>query len=282
MTRGKRPAPQQPPNFVWEAEEASARTPGAAAASAASAAREAARAERGRRGVLGRVLIAAAVLVLLAGGSYAVLSGIGHHGDALATARVTRVPAAAGSTRPAASPSPPPSPTVAASPTKTAPPSPSEAPVRVETVYVTPSQAPATPAPTAPATHTAPPPSGAVVGYQNMCLDDRGGGVSNGNPVQIFGCDSTNSQVWTVEPDGTLRSSGMCLDVSGGESTDGTLIDIYQCNGTGAQVWQSRTDGELYNPQSGKCLDDTQGGGSGTQLEIWDCHDGANQLWKLP
>ncbi|WP_307846374.1 RICIN domain-containing protein [Actinospica durhamensis] len=88
--------------------------------------------------------------------------------------------------------------------------------------------------------------------------------------------------MWTVEANGTLRTSGMCLDVEGGNDVDGTLIDLYTCNGTGAQVWTARSDGELYNPLSAKCLDDPAGDGSGTQLEIWDCHDGVNQVWTLP
>jgi len=39
----------------------------------------------------------------------------------------------------------------------------------------------------------------------------------------------------------------------------------------------------LYNPQSGKCLDDTGWSTTwGTQVEIWDCTGGANQQWNLP
>jgi len=51
---------------------------------------------------------------------------------------------------------------------------------------------------------------------------------------------------------------------------------------TGAQVFIPQSNGELYNPQSGKCLDDTGYGGSGTQLQIWACADTSNQQWSLP
>ena len=52
---------------------------------------------------------------------------------------------------------------------------------------------------------------------------------------------------------------------------------------TGAQVWQPQSDGALYNPQSGKCLDDTNWSTTpGTQLQIWDCTGNANQQWSLP
>jgi len=47
-------------------------------------------------------------------------------------------------------------------------------------------------------------------------------------------------------------------------------------------VFIPQSNGSLYNPQSGKCLDDTGFGGSGTQLEIWTCTGGTNQAWVLP
>ena len=297
MTRGRRPAPQQKPHFVWEgdaaatAQSAGSAEPPTAAVPATAADGEPAPGGRGGRRLSGRILIGAAVLALLSGGLYALVSstgtGGGGHENALAAAHVSSVPSAAPSTEPAVAGTPTlkPSPSVTASPTEKASAGPTGAPQHVQTVYVTPTQAPVattSQAAVAPATHSAPAVSGEVVGLDGMCLDDRGGGVSNGNPVQIFSCDSTNSQVWTVEADGTLRSSGMCMDVTGGNDVDGTLVDLYQCNGTGAQVWQSRSNGELYNALSGKCLDDSKFGGSGTQLEIWDCNDGANQQWKLP
>jgi len=68
----------------------------------------------------------------------------------------------------------------------------------------------------------------------------------------------------------------------GGGTADGTTVDLYDCNNTAAQVFIPQSNGALYNPQSGKCLDDTGYGGSGTQLQIWDCTGNANQQWQLP
>jgi hypothetical protein len=37
----------------------------------------------------------------------------------------------------------------------------------------------------------------------------------------------------------------------------------------------------LYNPQSGKCLDDPNGNtANGTQLQIWDCNQTTSQQWS--
>jgi len=123
---------------------------------------------------------------------------------------------------------------------------------------------------------------GAVTGYQGLCLDVRGGGVAPGTAVQVYGCNGTSAQFWTVGSGNTVKAYGECLDVSGGGTWDGTGVDLYTCNGTGAQQWIPQADGALLNPQSGKCLDDTGWGGAGTQAQIWDCTGAANQDWNLP
>ena len=130
-----------------------------------------------------------------------------------------------------------------------------------------------------------PPPSGgsAITGYQGLCVDVRGASSANFTPVQVYTCNSTSAQQWTVVAAGsTLHALGKCMDINGGGTADGTTVDLYDCNNTGAQVFIPQSNGELYNPQSNKCLDDTGFGGSGTQLQIWDCADSANQQWKLP
>jgi hypothetical protein len=124
--------------------------------------------------------------------------------------------------------------------------------------------------------------SGPITGYEGLCVDDRGASTAEYNPVQVYTCNGTAAQDWTVAAGNTLQALGMCLDVEGGVTANGTTVDHYSCNGTGAQVWVPQSDGELVNPQSGKCLDDTNWGGSGTQLQIWACGDGANQQWQLP
>jgi hypothetical protein len=124
--------------------------------------------------------------------------------------------------------------------------------------------------------------TGPITGYEGLCVDDRAASTAEYNPVQVYTCNGTGAQDWTVAAGNTLQVLGMCLDVDGGGTANGTTVDLYSCNGTGAQVWVPQSDGELINPQSGKCLDDTNWGGSGTQLQIWACGDGTNQQWHLP
>ena len=132
---------------------------------------------------------------------------------------------------------------------------------------------------------TTPPPTGStgpITGYQGLCLDDRSASTANFNPIQVYTCNGTNAQNWTVNSNGTLTVLGDCLDVAGAGTANGTLVDLYPCNGTGAQSWVHESNGELVNTNSGKCLDDTGYGGSGTQVQIWACADTSNQQWSLP
>jgi len=125
--------------------------------------------------------------------------------------------------------------------------------------------------------------TGPITGYEGLCVDVRGANSADFTPVQVYTCNGTNAQQWTVvEAGSTLHALGKCMDINGGGTADGTTVDLYDCNNTGAQVFIPESDGALYNPQSNKCLDDTNYGGSGTQLQIWDCTGNANQQWKLP
>src|SRR5581483_2337286 len=111
--------------------------------------------------------------------------------------------------------------------------------------------------------------TGQITGYGGLCVDVRGANSANFTPVQVYTCNGTNAQQWTV--------------VQAGGTANGTTVDLYDCNNTGAQVFIPQSNGSLFNPQSGKCLDDTGFSTTpGTQLQIWDCTGNANQAWHLP
>jgi hypothetical protein len=117
----------------------------------------------------------------------------------------------------------------------------------------------------------------------SLCLDDSQSSTTDGNPVQIYTCNSTDAQSWTVATDGTVRTLGKCLDVWQSGTTNGTKIDLYTCNGTGAQQWTAESNGSLVNPQSGLCLDDPSASTTaGTQLQLYGCNSTNAQVWHLP
>lgn len=117
---------------------------------------------------------------------------------------------------------------------------------------------------------------------QGLCLDVRNGSYFDGTPVQVYGCNASVAQNWTVGDGSTVRALGKCLDVAGGGTGHGTGVDLYPCNGTGAQTWVPQPNGTLLNPQSGRCLSDPDRGSAGTQAVIRDCTGGPDQQWTLP
>jgi chitinase len=125
--------------------------------------------------------------------------------------------------------------------------------------------------------------TGPITGYAGLCADVRGASSADFTPVQVYTCNGTNAQQWTVASGNTLQALGKCLDGDAAGTANGTTVDLYDCNGTGAQVWVPQSDGALLNPESGKCLDDTgRSTTPGTQLQIWSCTGAANQSWALP
>ncbi len=124
---------------------------------------------------------------------------------------------------------------------------------------------------------------GAVVGAGSKCLDIASSGTADGTKIQLWTCNGTGAQRWTIGADQTMRALGKCLDVKSSGTANGTPVHLWTCNGTGAQVWSAQSDGTLKNPQSNKCLDVTGGStADGTPLQIYDCTAAVNQRWSLP
>ncbi|GAB2828998.1 hypothetical protein GCM10027176_36490 [Actinoallomurus bryophytorum] len=121
-------------------------------------------------------------------------------------------------------------------------------------------------------------------GIAGKCVDVKNSGTANGTAVQIYTCNSSNAQQWTVPGNGTLTAFGKCLDVSNSGTANGTKVQLYDCNSSGAQQWTyNATAKSLTNPGSGKCLDDPNSTTTdGTQLQIYTCNASTAQQWTLP
>lgn len=177
-----------------------------------------------------------------------------------------------------------------APPTQPAP-SPSTKPSTKPTPSATPSTAASSPSPTPvkPAKPTAanpPPPSaptGPITGLNGLCIDVPSSDTRDGNPLQVWGCDNTAAQTWTIEKDGTIRALGKCMDVANAGTDNNTTVQLWGCDNTPAQKWEAASDGTLYSQFSGKCLDAYSiNYGWGSHLAIWDCNHSDNQKFKLP
>jgi hypothetical protein len=121
----------------------------------------------------------------------------------------------------------------------------------------------------------------------SQCIDNTGGVVSDGNPIQIYTCNAHATQNWTfsVNTNGTMAikyaaNPSYCVNVTANGTANGTLIELYGCNGTNGQYWQVLPNGSLMNQGSGKCLDDPlQSTTNGTQLQLYACNGTSAQTW---
>ncbi|WP_405866397.1 family 16 glycosylhydrolase [Streptomyces sp. NBC_01515] len=122
----------------------------------------------------------------------------------------------------------------------------------------------------------------AIKGLAGKCVDVNGASSANGTAVQLYDCNGSAAQQWTVGSDGTIRALGKCLDVNAGGTADGTKVQLYDCNGSAAQQWAVSSANDIVNPQANKCLDVTgNNSANGTPLQIWTCSGGANQKWTV-
>ncbi|WP_230193900.1 ricin-type beta-trefoil lectin domain protein [Streptomyces coriariae] len=125
--------------------------------------------------------------------------------------------------------------------------------------------------------------AGQITGIGGKCVDIAGAATANGTAVQLYDCNGSAAQQWTVSEDGTIRALGKCLDVTSGGTADGTRTQLWDCNGSAAQRWTVPAARDIVNPQANKCLDATgNSSANGTRLQIWSCTGSANQKWTAP
>lgn len=124
--------------------------------------------------------------------------------------------------------------------------------------------------------------TGTLHGLAGKCLDVAGAGTANGTAVDLYDCNGTSAQQWSVGSDGTIRALGKCLDVAAASTADGAKVQLYDCNGTGAQQWRVEAAGDIVNVPADKCLDVTgMSSANSTPVQLWTCTGASNQKWSL-
>ena len=141
------------------------------------------------------------------------------------------------------------------------------------------------PATTPPATPpaTTPPASAATMlqsNFSGRCIDIPGGQATAGAALQMWDCNGSAAQKWTLASDGTVRAMGRCMDPAGGALANGTRIQLADCNANPVQRFTLTAARTLVNVSSGRCVDIKDWNGSnGAALQLWDCAATTNQLW---
>ncbi|MDC2960185.1 MULTISPECIES: ricin-type beta-trefoil lectin domain protein [Streptomyces] len=125
--------------------------------------------------------------------------------------------------------------------------------------------------------------TGTITGLAGKCLDVAGADSADGTAVQLYDCNGTAAQQWTVGGDGTVRALGKCLDVTGNSTADGAKAQLWTCTGGANQKWTVTAAHDIVNPQANKCLDVTDNSSAnGARAQIWSCTGAANQKWNAP
>ncbi|ASW55394.1 glycoside hydrolase family 16 protein [Plantactinospora sp. KBS50] len=131
---------------------------------------------------------------------------------------------------------------------------------------------------------TTPPPSGSTSALRSnlsgRCIDIPSANPVDSVPLQIYDCNGTGAQQWTIGSDGTVRALGKCMDARAAGTGNGTVIQLYTCNGTGAQKFAYSSAGDLVNIAANRCVDVVDNGtANGSRLQLWDCAGTPNQKW---
>jgi hypothetical protein len=120
-----------------------------------------------------------------------------------------------------------------------------------------------------------------VMGYANLCADDKGNSIAPRNKIVTGTCNGGASQQWAFSR-GALIHRGMCANAKGAA---GSPVVLNKCNGTANDLWTRNSKGEYVLKAHGGTLCLTDPGFSkrnGTQLVVAACRNGANQHWTLP
>jgi hypothetical protein len=70
-------------------------------------------------------------------------------------------------------------------------------------------------------------------------MDVTAAGTADGTPIQLYDCNGTAAQKWTVTAahDIVNPAANKCLDATGNSSANGTRLQIWTCGGTANQKW---------------------------------------------
>jgi len=119
--------------------------------------------------------------------------------------------------------------------------------------------------------------TGIIGAQRGLCLDLNGGVPADDNHVQVFDCNGTDAQRWTLATDGTLRVAGKCALVVGDDT-----VHIVTCDGRTTARWRV-AGSSLVNAANTQCLTDPAAGTrSGTGVTVTPCSGTPGQSWRLP
>ena len=115
------------------------------------------------------------------------------------------------------------------------------------------------------------------------CLSVSAGSTANGATADIYDCNGSPSENWTVESNGTIVGglSGECLEVAGNSTANYAGVDIGSCDGAASQQWTVEANNTIVGAQSGKCLSVTGASTADRALaDIYTCNGSGSETWN--
>src|SRR5580658_2975404 len=120
--------------------------------------------------------------------------------------------------------------------------------------------------------------------YSGLCLSVLGGSTAPKATADIYTCNGSPSENWTVNSGGTITGnySGLCLSVSGGATAPKSAVDIYTCNGSASEYWTVNPNGTITGNNSGLCLS-VSGGATAPKsaVDIYTCNGSPSENWTI-
>jgi hypothetical protein len=115
------------------------------------------------------------------------------------------------------------------------------------------------------------------------CLSVTSGSTAPGAAADIYTCNGSGSQNWTVESGGAIVGglSGDCLQVAGGSTSNYAGVDIESCNGGADQQWTVTPSGTIVGVQSGLCLSVLGAStANNATADIYTCNGSGSESWS--
>lgn len=124
--------------------------------------------------------------------------------------------------------------------------------------------------------------TGTFTGLAGKCLDNQHSVVANHNQIQLYRCNGTNAQKWTLTSSGSItsgNSSSYCLDIPGSSRAEYAYLQLYKCNGTMAQKFKI-SGNQIISSLTGFCAT-VRYAATTNSTRIWmkTCHGSVAQKW---
>ena len=122
-----------------------------------------------------------------------------------------------------------------------------------------------------------------VGALSGKCLSVAGGSTAPGAAADIYSCNGSGSENWTLQSGGAIVGgpSGDCLQVAGGSTANFAGVDIEPCTGAADQQWTVTAAGTIVGVPSGLCLSVLGAStANSATADMYTCNGSGSESWS--